>query len=212
MKWLTLLFLFSTPLMSCSNESDNSKRMENPTSLYFGMDIPYFIEDTLLQDPLLKSNEASIIKKEKYFVISLKLPHRDIINLDLYDIRNNDTILIKTISLPEKRIPDPKFSISGKLIGDTISKEELLKARKIDVLLGDKWLDNYLNFELKSFDLEVQGKMFHSNSNILTPPMIYWIKDIKSSSIRITNDIVVLKKDDKNPNVIYGDKTFYLIK
>lgn len=176
------------------------------------MDIPYFIEDSLLQNPILKSNEASIIKRENYFIITLKLPHRDSIHLDLYDIRDNDSILIKTISLPEKRFPEPKFSISGKLIGDTISKEELLKTGKIHVLLGDKWLDKYLYFELKSFDLEVQGKMFHSNSNILTPPMIYWIKDSKSSTIRITNDIVFLNTAEKISRVIYGDKTFMLIK
>ncbi len=212
MKWLPLLFLYSAPLLSCSNESENRKRIENPTSLYFGMDIPYFIEDSLLQNPILKSNEASIIKRENYFIITLKLPHRDSIHLDLYDIRDNDSILIKTISLPEKRFPEPKFSISGKLIGDTISKEELLKTGKIHVLLGDKWLDKYLNFELKSFDLEVQGKMFHSNSNILTPPMIYWIKDSKSSTIRITNDIVFLNTAEKISRVIYGDKTFMLIK
>ena len=49
------------------------------------------------------------------------------------------------------------------LITDSISKVALLKSGKFDVSLGDAWLDKSLLFELKSFDLKVQGKDFHSN-------------------------------------------------
>src|SRR5205085_10668326 len=137
-------------------QSNCQEKNENPTSLYFRMENCYYIKDSLLQNPFIKSNESEVYKKGNYFIINLKLPHKENIHLEVFDIRKNDTIKINTLVLPEKRIPDSAFSIAGQLIGDTISKSALLKAGKINVLLGDDWLDKFLNFELKSFDLEVQ--------------------------------------------------------
>jgi hypothetical protein len=212
MKIFSIISFCTILLLSYSQQNNYIGKNDNPSSLYFGIENRYYINDTLLQNPLIRSNEAEVYKKDKYFFISLILPHRENIHLDVYDIRKNDTIKITTLVLPEKRIPPPAFSIAGKLIGDTISKASLLKAGKFDVLSGDEYLDKHLNFELESFDLEVQGKQFHSISNNLTSSMIYWIKDSKSTSIRIRNDIVFLKTFDKYKRVIYGDKTFYLEK
>lgn len=207
-----LLFICLFPLLSHSQKPDNNKLHENPTSFYLGLENRYYIMDSLLQKPFLKSSEAEVISMDKYFIVNLRLPQRDSIRLEINDIRNNDTFHIKTISIPEKRLPDPVFSIEGKLIGDSISKEALVRAGEINVMLGDPYLDKYLNFELTSFDLEVDGKQFHSNSNRLTPSMIFCIKKSKSLTLRITNDMVYLKTGDKLPRVIYGDKTFFLMK
>lgn len=211
MKIFLLLFFFTISRLTYSQKNDYL--IENATYFYLGMENRYYLEDSFLQNPFIKSSEAEVLKKGKYFIITLKLPNRDSIHLDVYDIRENDTIKIKTLSIPEKRLPDPRFSIDGKLIVDSISKSALLKAGKFNIMFGDQYLDKYLNFfELKSFDLEIQGKHFHSNSNNLTPSMLYWIKDNKSLTLRIRNDNVILKTGDQHPRVIYGDKTFYLIK
>jgi hypothetical protein len=211
MRLLPLLFFCTISVLLNAQWTTLNKSNENPTSLYFGIDNVYYIEDSLLQNPFIKSKEADVLKKDNYFVINLKLPHRENIHLEICDIRKNDTILIRTITLPEKRIPDPSFSIEGKLTGDTISKRALIKAGKFDVILGDAWLDKIFSFNLISFDLIVQGKQFHSNSNNLTSSMIFWIKDSKSLTLRVGNDFALLKNGDNYPRLVYGDKTFYLV-
>ena len=85
----------------------------------------------------------------------------------------------------------------------------IFENKKIDVTLGDEFLDKYLKFELVSFDLEVEEKLFHSNSNSLTQSMIYWISHTKSKSIKIKNDLVTFSTVTR---YIYGEKVFQLDK
>lgn len=91
MKIFSVISFCTISLLSYSQQSNSPDKNKNPFSLYFGIENRYYIKDSLLQNPFIKSSEAEV-----------------------YDIRKNDTIKIKTLVLPEKSIPDPTFSIAGK--------------------------------------------------------------------------------------------------
>ena len=184
--------------------------------LWIGVENPVTLKDTTLKHPCLKSSDAkaSLETNGNFIVIvtNYKSAGQTIL-LDLYDSLSTGYKKISTYNFLVKKVPDPVFSIAGKLIHDTISRTDLLKTKIINVALDDVDFNYDLRFELQSFDMEINGKEFHSNSNRLTPSMIYFITHTTGNKIRIRNDKTILaKSNDRIARCVldHCDKTFIL--
>ena len=186
--------------------------------LWLGLDNPLSFNDTTLKHPLFKSTDAIITRKANgdfRVNVTNQKSIGETIQLDLYDSLSSSIKKITSYNFLVKPVPDPVFSIAGKLIHDTISRADLLKTKMINVALDDVDFNFDLPFELQSFDMEIDGKEFHSNSNRLTPSMIYYITNTMGNKIRIRNDKTIMKNSSDRVArcVINGcDKTFILTK
>lgn len=207
-----LLLLFSVSA-EAQTESKSIKSI-----LWFGLEHPVHLMDStlVLKHPFIKSDDATAIFDKNGTVIVFVTNSKsvgDTIQLDLFDSLPTGIRKISSYNFLVKRTPDPVFSIGGKLIHDTISRSDLLKSKKINVALDDVDFDLNIRFELQSFDLEIDGKVFHSNSNELTNSMIYLITNTKGNTIRIINDKTILSNlSDKTARCVLPgcDKTFVL--
>ena len=183
--------------------------------LWIGLENEYKIIDSLILHPIFKSNEVNISRKNKntYLMTVTNEHEKKRVKIDLYDSLSSDTSKILNLNYLVKRVPYPIFSIDGNLVHDTISKTAILKAKKIDVGMDDPDFPAHgLTFKVNSFVMEIDEKVFQSNSNNLTPSMIYFIKNTTGGKIRFINDKVELLNSKGEVRSVYGDKTFILVK
>jgi hypothetical protein len=191
----------------------------NEGILYLRLNNPWSFKDSTVKYPLFKSSDA-VIKREENGVFCISVTNTkslgQTIQLDLYDSLSGGTKKISSYNFLVKEVPNPVFSIAGKLIHDSISRTDLLKAKMINVVWDDVDFHYDTPFKLESFDLEIDGKEFHSNSNSLTASMIYFITNTIGNKIRIRNDktIMSIPSTDGVARCVAGncDKTFILVK
>ena len=207
-----LAFLISLSIESFSQLNNNIKN----DILWIGLNNEYKIIDSTMLHPLFISNDVNISRKNKntyiFSVTNLKLENQRV-KIDLYDSISTDTNKILGLNYLVKKIPNPIFLIDSKLIHDTISRTAILKTKKIEIGMDDpEFPSHWLTFKLKSFVIEIDGKQFQSNSNNLTPSMIYYINNTSGNKIRFMNDNVESLNSNGEIRYIYGDKTFILVK
>lgn len=208
---LTTLFIFLLTLTA---------KAQTDGILWLGIDNPVTVKSTTtsLKHPFFKSADATAsLQANGTFIVAVTNYKSvgQIIQLDLYDSVSTGSKKISSYHYLVKRTPDPVFSIAGKLIHDTISRSDLLKTKTINVALDDVDFNLDLRFQLQSFDLEIDGKEFHSNSNQLTNSMIYFITNTTGAKIRILNDKTIMANStDKTARCVLNgcDKTFILAK
>ena len=213
---MRVLFLTSFIVFAIQSYSQTNTKPYDRI-LWIGLENPLLFEDSLTVNPVFKSGDVNVTKVSRgHFIINvtnMKIANQ-IIQIDWDDALSNDTNKIISNYYLVKQVPNPTFSIAGKLIHDSISRSDLLKSKAFDVRLDDVDFKYNLPFEIVSFDMEIDGKEFHSNSKYLTTSMIYYITHTSGSKIRIMNDKVVMKSSgsDGEERWIYKDKTFMLTK
>jgi len=181
----------------------------SPGVLWIGVEnIITLTGDSMSENVFIKSEDAEIkIDKGSFVAIVNPINVNTDITIDAYRVSSQDSIKLISRDFFVKKIPDPTYSIEGRVVDNVISRTALLKAKKIDVILGDGFPNGEKLFLLTSFDLEIDDKIFHSNSNTLTTSMVYYLTNTTSKSIRIFNDTV---NGFNEVRFLYKDKTFVL--
>jgi hypothetical protein len=207
MKLLLTTILLLSGLKSYSQAQVTLKFLLNSDALWVGIDNQFIISGDTANKIFILSSKNIDIRKDSIGYTVLATKANTTATLDLFEVVQGDTIKVLSKDYLVKRVPDPVFSIGGHVISGSISKSLLLKTKKIDVVFGDSALDRHKIFELTSFDMEIDGNTFHSNSNNLTTSMIFYLSRTKSNSIRIMNDKV---HGFDRTLLLYKDKTFSL--
>ena len=183
--------------------------------LWLGMENLVSFKDTTIKYPLFKSSDASVKRESEKFIVTVTNPKSvgQTIQIEMYDSLSNDTKKISTYYFRVKAVPYPTFYIDSTYIHDTISRAGLLNIKKIDVRMDDPEFNFYFPFEIQSFDMEIDGKTFHSNSNALTTSMIYYVNNSQGNKIRILNDKSIMTNgSDRTARCVACGKTFILVK
>ena len=179
-------------------------------TIWLGLAMPLRIMDSVLSNPYFSSNDVEVIyEKGMYYPAAIYEQNNMAVGVDLYNISGADSVKVRTFYFKVKTVPDPKFSVAGQAVLDSISKSAMLRAGKLEVALHCA-LDSFITWRLNSFDMEIDGKEFSSLGNKFSPAMRHAIINTKSGRVRIMNERVVMLNDEGGPRLISQANTFIL--
>jgi hypothetical protein len=117
----------------------------------------------------------------------------DSITIYIFKTKEKDTVEVNIERLAVDKVPDPVLCINGKQITNMVSKQDLLKSKKMSTFMSDDIIGANTWFKIESFDMHVNNSTLHSDSSALSSIML---SAIKSASGRITfTEIKVLGPD-----------------
>lgn len=209
MKLIRILLLTLLTIDVFAQSDQRGQNIEELKQLYFGIDNIININGLGIDNPFVTSPEANVTNKNGSCIIRLKLPHREIIHIDIKSVVDKDTVKFKSYELPEKSVPVPSLKVNGIIVKDSVSRQDLLKSKRLDIGFEDEWLNKTFLFELISFDITILDKDFYSNSKNLNKSILYWISQKNVPSFTIKNDLVQ-GNISETPRVLFESQTFYI--
>jgi hypothetical protein len=117
-----------------------------------------------------------------------------ILTISVYKkLLNGKRTLLTAQDFEVKPLPQGSITIGGNIIDSTVSLEDLLRYKKLDVVFGDFFpMDNICNVD--TFDLRINNQQYQSTSNQLTDEMLNALKN-SDGTIRFINVKVSLNAE-----------------
>jgi hypothetical protein len=101
----------------------------------------------------------------------------DSLTIFICKTNGKDTVVLNIEKLAVHRIPDPVLCINGKQITGIVSKQDLLKSKKLSTFMSNDLIGSNSWFKIKSFDMQVNDNILHSDSPALSSIMLGVIRN-----------------------------------